>query len=342
MEAGYAIRAPGEWTGGRGQRMPHRRAELREHMTGVNWITDFEWGWRSVVVKKTGAKVPFSSSVVSDVAAWFRFYGAAQGMAPEPGRPFTIAFLPDRARPWYMIWPVVRAAGGRIVDDPAEADIVFQFEDATVSQPGSPPPGFTGRLVNFAATDVSKSKVGEAFEQAFGYPLALDPARHAGPAVEKSEVNGAHDGRIVTCPTPARPGRVYQRVVDNRCAARLGLVEDLRTPTVGGRPAVVFLKRRRVGERFANANAEVVLARPEDVYSPAELEGIGRFCAALGLDWGGLDVLRDASEGRLYIVDANKTDMGPPIALPLSDKLHATRILAKTFRAFVDRPREGG
>jgi hypothetical protein len=55
-----------------------------------------------------------------------------------------------------------------------------------------------------------------------------------------------------------------------------------------------------------------------------------------------LDVLRDATEGRLYIVDANKTDMGPPTALPLSDKLHATRTLAKAFRAFVACPSEGG
>jgi hypothetical protein len=116
----------------------------------------------------------------------------------------------------------------------------------------------------------------------------------------------------------------------------------MRTPTVGGRPACVFLKRRRIGERFANANAEVILARPEDVYSPAEMAAIAAFCDRLGLDWGGLDVLRDATEGRLYIVDANKTDMGPPTALPLADKLHATRILAKAFRAFAVRPSQGG
>ena len=53
-------------------------------------------------------------------------------------------------------------------------------------------------------------------------------------------------------------------------------------------------------------------------------------------------LLRDASEGRLYIVDANKTDMGPPTALPLADKLHATRTLAKAFRVFVARPLEDG
>ena len=276
------------------------------------------------------------------VAAWFRFYAAARAMEPEAGPGFTVAFAPDRARPWYLIWPVIRAAGGRIVDDPAQADILFQFEDSTTGHPLAPPPGIRARPLNFAATDVSKTRVGEAFAQAFGYPLTVDPATHVGPAVEKSEHNGAHDGRIVTCPMQPRPGRVYQRVVDNRCAARPGLVEDIRSPTVAGRPPVVFLKRRRVSERFANANAEVVMARPEDVYSPTELKNIASFCGILGLDWGGLDVLRDANEGRLYIVDANKTDMGPPTALPLAEKLHATRTLAKAFRAVVTHPLEGG
>lgn len=311
-------------------------------MAGVNWISDFEWGWGSVLVKKTGARVHYSRSIAGEVWAWSRYYNAARAMPPEPGPPFTVAFTPDRARPWYLIWPVLRAAGGIIVDDPAQADLLFQFEDSTIGQTPLVPPGFRGRTVNFAATDVSKSRVAAAFEEAFGYPLAVDPARFEGQAVEKSEANGAHDGRIVTCPTPARPGRTYQRVIDNRCLARPGLVEDIRTPTIGGRPTAVFLKRRRIGERFANANAEVVLMRAEDVYSGAEMEGIARFCAALGLDWGGLDVLRDVSEGRLYIVDANKTDMGPPTALPLADKLHATRTLARAFRAFAERAREGG
>jgi hypothetical protein len=286
--------------------------------------------------------VPLSRSILAEVAAWFRFYGAALRMSPEGGRPFSVCFTPDRARPWYLIWPVVRAAGGHIVDDPAEADILFRFEDATLSLMTLAPPVGRARAVNFAAGDVSKSAVSAAFEAAFGYPLTLDPMQHHGQAVEKSEINGAHDGRIVVCPSPPKPGRVYQRLVDNRCAARPGLVEDMRTPTVGGRPACVFLKRRRIGERFANANAEVILARPEDVYSPAEMDCIAAFCGRLGLDWGGLDVLRDASEGRLYIVDANKTDMGPPTALPLADKLHATRILARAFRAFAVRPSHDG
>ncbi len=304
-------------------------------MADINWISDFDWEWGRLRVKKTGAIVPFSKAICGDVLTWFEFYFAVRRAPREPGARFSIAFAPDRPRPWYLIWPVLRLAGARFTDDAARADVVMQFEDVTRPAPVAPPTHARGRLVNFGCNDVSKSRVAAAFEKAFGYSLAVDPATHVGEAVEKSEENGAHDGRVVTCPTSARAGCVYQRVVDNRIAGRSELVEDIRTPTVGGRPPVVFLKRRRVAERFANANVEVVAARPEDVYSQAELSSIAEFTRLLGLDWGGLDVLRDAKEGRLYIVDANKTDMGPPIALPLAEKIDATRVLARAFRAFV-------
>lgn len=304
-------------------------------MAGLNWINDFEWEWGRLRVKKTGAIVPFSKAIRSEVLAWFDFFFAVSRAPREAGARFTIAFAPDRPRPWYLIWPVLRLAGARFVDDLSGADIVMQFEDVTRPHPVQPPRHARGRLMNFDCTDVSKTRVAAAFEAAFGYSLAVDPATHVGEAVEKSEENGAHDGRIVQCPTPPKPGCVYQRVVDNRIEGRPELVEDIRTPTVGGVPAIVFLKRRHLSDRFANANVEVAVAKPEDVYSQAELAAIARFSQLLGLDWGGLDVLRDAREGRLYIVDANKTDMGPPTALPLAEKLHATRVMARAFRAFV-------
>ncbi|MEJ0059634.1 MAG: hypothetical protein WDM79_08725 [Terricaulis sp.] len=307
------------------------------HAEGRNWFRDFRIGVTGLVVKKTGARVPYSPSVIADLLAWFRFFFAAKAMAPL-GAPFTIAFTPERARPWYLIWPTVHAAGGRLVKDAAQADVVMHFDDATFS-PNPPPAGIKAdaRLINFGCRDVSKSKVAEAFEAAFGYPLAIDPATYVGPAVEKSEINGAHDGRIVQCPTLALRGRTYQRVVDAR-GQNPELVEDLRTPTLGGKPACVFIKRRPVTKRFANANSEVEMARVEAIFSADEMAKIEDFARRLGLDWGGLDVLRDKGDGRLYIVDANKTDMGPPIALPLSDKLVATRLLATAFREFVSRP----
>jgi hypothetical protein len=302
--------------------------------TGRVWLKDFEFGLTGITVRKTGARVPYSPSVLRQVSAWFAYFFSARRIEPM-APPFTIAFTPERARPWYLIWAVARAAGARFAKDAAHADVVMHFEDSTYS-PNDPPlrlkPG--ARLINYACRDVSKTNVARASQAAFHAPLAVDPLTHVGPAVEKSEINAAHDGHIVECPTRAAPGRVYQRLVDNRMA-NPAFVEDLRTCTIGGKPVVVFIKRREVSKRFLNTNTEVLLRMPEEVFTPAEMDEIGAFTREIGLDWGGVDVLRDRTDGRLYIVDANKTDMGPPIGLNLPDKLVATRLLAKAFRDFV-------
>ena len=302
--------------------------------SGRVWLRDFDFGLTGLTVRKTGARVPYSPSVIADVSAWFRFFFRWRSMTPIGPR-FSIAFTPERARPWYLIRAVSHLAGAKLAKDIADADIVMQFEDATIS-PNAPParlkPG--AKTINFNCTDISKTRVAAASEVAFGNSLAIDPATHHGPAVEKSEINAAHDGHIVQCPMPAHAGRAYQRLVDNR-SLDLTLVEDLRTCTLGGRPIVVFIKRRPVTKRFQNTNVEVLVRDPKDVFNADEIERIGVFCREIGLEWGGVDVLRDRTDGKLHIVDANKTDMGPPIALNLADKLIALRMLATAFRDYV-------
>jgi hypothetical protein len=300
------------------------------------WLGDIEFGPDGILIKKTGWRAPYSLENVLSVRTWLRYFLAVKLARPLPGPSFTLCFAPDRARPWYLIWPVTRLAGARIVTDPHDADVIMHFEDATYGDAHAPLASQSTTYVNFGCRDVSKTAVARAFEAAFGYPLALDPRTHHGPAVEKCELNGAHDGRIVQCPCEPREGWVYQRVIDNG-AADADLVEDFRTPTIGGKPVCVFIKRRRLKERFANANTESELRTPGECFSPAEIERICDFCARMNLEWGGLDILRDRADGRLYIVDANKTDMGPPIALPFDQKMRATRIMAEAFRAMVGR-----
>jgi hypothetical protein len=81
------------------------------------------------------------------------------------------------------------------------------------------------------------------------------------------------------------------------------------------------------------------MARPEEVFSPEEIQTLGAFCRAMSLDWGGLDILRDRASGRLYVVDVNKTDMGPPIALPFFHKLVAVARVGRALRALITEPR---
>lgn len=307
-------------------------------MTGTLWTSDFHFEGGRVKVRTTGADLALDGGLFTDIALWLAYYIPVRlrGLwvsLTNPGP--RIWFAPDIPRPWYLIWLAGVWAGVRFVRAADRADAAFYFEDRTT---GAPPPAALARQYNFACIDVSKSHVARVFEQVFGYPLTIDPTTWQGPAVEKGEDNGAHDGRLVQCPCPALPDRVYQRVIDTVDGDH---VVDLRTPCVGGVPALVFIKRRPVYDRFANYNSSVALHRPEDLFSPAELATIGRFCAAMKLDWGGLDILRDKTDGRLYVVDVNKTDM-PPLRLPWLQKMDAVAKLAKALTTMINSDFAGG
>lgn len=296
------------------------------------WWRDFELQGGAVHVRKTGARVPIEPGVVGETLAWLRFH-----LAVEAERRSTASdgprlwFAPERPRPWYLIWPAVQLSGLRIAETPDAADLAFVFEDATF---GRVPTGHGLPIINGHCGDVSKSRVANVFAEVSGRALSLDPTRWNGPMVAKSEANGAHDGQVVHGPLTPKPGFVYQRLIDT--VADDGLVEDLRCPTVDGEIAAVFLKRRPVETRFANSNAEVHELDPGAVFEPEERALIRRFCRTFGLEWGGVDVLRDRSSGALWIVDANKTDMGPPTALPLDRKLASARAIGARLRAYCE------
>jgi hypothetical protein len=298
-------------------------------------LHDFDWGLTGVTVRKTGARVPFDHAHLSEVYHWSVYFFTVLLAKRARGGP-VIGFLPDPARPWYLIWPSLFLAGGRAAALGATPDVWMHFEDTTTSENVTLPNDGKPRW-NFQANDLSKSRVAAAFEESFGYALALDPRTGTGMCVEKGEANGIHDGAVVTRPCHPKPGKVYQHLVDNRGTD--GLVEDLRTPTVGGKPVCVYVKRRDVGHRFSNDNSECWLRTVDETFSAAEITSIERFCAILELDWGGLDILRDATSGLIYIVDANRTDMGPPIALPLADKIKSTRQLAGALQHMFETAR---
>jgi hypothetical protein len=286
-------------------------------------------------VHQTGAQIPLTLSFLHDFIRAISYFlplsvwrAARRIVSPGPA----IWFTPHRPHGWYMIWNAAAWIGARMAKRPERADVAFYFEDATE---GRPPQAHGLACINAKCDNVSKSHVAAVFEAVFGYSLAIDPSRAEGPAVEKGEINGAHDGRLVQCPCEPLPGRVYQRLIETGDDAA---VEDLRTPCVGGEPVVVFVKRRPKDQRFANFNTSVQLADPAKVFTAAEREKIAAFAAAMNLDWGGLDVLRDRESGRIYIVDVNKTDM-PPLALSFAAKVRSTRLMGMALERLIKRMR---
>lgn len=305
----------------------------------MSFFGEFKIDGNMLVAKQTGAVIPLTPGFAREawrIASFIWLVNALRASRIVKGREprARISFFPAKPRSYYAIWPVCQLADVRIVSDPAEADLHFYFEDREflLAPPAAPSsrPSF-----NIGCFDIRKSVVARVFEESFGYGFTIDPQAHAGLAVEKSEGNGRHDGRIIECPIERpRPGQVYQRLIDNTFDGREHI--DIRTPVVGGKIPFVYLKRRTANRRFSNDNHRVDLVDAEAMLSKEEQARIARFTAAMRLDFGGLDILRDRGDGRIYIVDANKTDMGPPSALPGPEKLKAMRGLAGAFAEMVD------
>jgi hypothetical protein len=267
-------------------------------------------------------------------SAYCRFYRAKRfytALLSGPGGPFkrvaTLArrlahpramlIYPETPQPDSVVHKICCVLNLRLTRDlAAPADGAMFYEDLeadkTHARPDAAIRALGGRrfVANLGCTDVSKVRVERAFVTEFGYSSFVDPETHAGVCVMKSDLNALHDGRIIRCPAPREPGVVYQKVLNNETGG--GFVVDHRVPVFRGHVPFVYLKHRPLETRFSNTNAFVRIAQPDAVFSADELAGIVRFCAAIGLDYGELDVLRDKADGRIYIIDVSKTPWGPP------------------------------
>jgi hypothetical protein len=307
----------------------------------LGWLSDFEISGGILRVKKTGAVARVNRELIFTVGKWMRYYAVVRAKVAMNWVLGThgpqIWFTPETPRPWYMIRSAMAWSGMRAAKHPEQADFAFYFDDSTWS-PQASSKGL--RAFNFDCRDISKSHVGRIFEQAFGYPLLIDPATHSGPAVEKSEINSLHDGKIIECPRQPRPGYCYQRLVDTSDG---DMITDFRTQCIGRMPVLVWIKTRLPTDRFVSiANIDVQKRNPDEIFSAEEISQICKFLELSGLDWGTLDVLRDRNDGRIYIVDANKTDVGPVLNQSMGDKISSTRHIATSLAQLMARATRQG
>lgn len=285
-------------------------------------------GWILTLPRDFRTRRDFSdNSLSADVLAFL-------GTAFRPGK--TILFFPERPEKQFVSYKLCALLGYAITTNVNRRfDAALRHEDATFFDPAvlrtiPGRPGDSG-VINARLADISKHAVARAFADVFGYGLEVDPTEYRGRIVEKSNRNAAHDGRLLAgpvAPETVRPDCVYQKAIDN--TSEDGLVLDYRLPVHGGRIPLVYLKYRPVETRFSNTNALVRLGSPSEAFSEAELERILSLAAAMGVDYGEFDVLRD-KDGRIYVVDINNTPNGPPNGLPVREAKRAMTLLAKSF-----------
>jgi hypothetical protein len=301
---------------------------------GFNWFSDLRFNWdASITVRKTGVKITLKELTAGELSKFLIYLGMLSVQAAvvrlSGRRRYRVWFTPDRPRPWYVVWSAATLAGVKFVRSAAKADAVFYFEDVTAGTP----PRVAGRSVlNAGVTDISKTRVAEAFGRVAGYDLALDPRTHEGQAVEKNELNGKHDGRLVDCPATPQPGKSYQRFIDSSDGVT---AFDYRTTIINRRPQFVLVKTKPATDRFSIHNVTVMFRELEEVFSAKEIDLIRRFAEEMQLDWGAFDVLRDRSSGRIYVVDVNKTDTGPAVDLSLKCRGRLKRAISRAFRDMI-------
>ena len=220
----------------------------------------------------------------------------------------TLQFYPIRPSPKSSMVRLCARLGLRVGFDPDGPGTVFAWDDRHYFPAAAlrrlPPGAINGRCV-----DVSKSHVDALWEEVAGYGLQLDPTKAAEPIVVKSEENGNHDGRLLMGPLDSvEPGLVYERLVES--LDHDGRIYTVRPLVLGGRLPMAY-EVWRPYPRWFHGGAEVLPARTEDVLSEEERALVLRFAERIGLQYGEVDVLRDRSSGRIYVVDANRTPLRP-------------------------------
>lgn len=215
----------------------------------------------------------------------------------------------------------------------SKADLAIYFENSTLRSHDEEVMKLLHRMkvINLFSRDISKNKVDADFEAIFGYSTKVDPRQHQGMALEKSLENAKHDGRAVECPTETvNPDCIYQRIIDN--SSGLNEVVDIRVPIIGKQIPHVYLKYKLEQYRYTNKVHRSTLHQASELFSAEEILKILAFASLSKLDFGELDILRDKSDGKIYIVDVNNTPFGPPAGLSAHDNKKAIENLAQSFR----------
>lgn len=231
----------------------------------------------------------------------------------------TILFYPQYPSRRSVIYKVLQTLNYNITNNPAKKHhLAIYWENTTYREPDETINALIADnfVINQNCRDISKSTVEKIFKDVFDYSYAIDPKTHEGPLVKKNEVNAYHDGAIVMGPVEPEPGFVYQKLINNNYDNEL--VIDIRVPVFNGKIPFVYKKYKPNSSRFTpyrkskHKRKKAELKTPDQLFSNTEIKNILSFTEKIRLDYGELDILRDADDKKIYIIDVNNTPYGPP------------------------------
>lgn len=112
-------------------------------------------------------------------------------------------------------------------------------------------------------------------------------------------------------------------------------MQEFRVPIIGNQVPFVYRKERLIENRFSSVNTFVEILPRESVFSNKELMQIIEMSRIIGLDVGEMDVLRSKQDGKIYVIDANRTPNGPPNGLSQDNAEKAVQILRRAFEDLI-------
>jgi len=189
----------------------------------------------------------------------------------------------------------------------------------------------TGPILNYKSFDISKKYIDQLSHEIFGYSTVIDPLRHHGRCVKKSNINSMHDGSIITCPIneeEMHEDYIYQILINNKVDNNY--LEEFRVLFYKDHVPFVFQKYKLLHNQFVSKNEKVSIKNPEDVFSEDEIDKLIKLPSRMGLDLAEMDVLRDRDNNKIYIIDVNDT----PGALPINSENIKREALLKMTLAF--------
>jgi hypothetical protein len=211
----------------------------------------------------------------------------------------------------------------------ASANDVVQiwFDDQTKTE--FELPSNTSKILNAQCLDISKKNVEEIQKNIFGYGMEVDPQKHQGKCVVKSDENAVHDGQIIQCPIDHfDETKVYQIVINNEENQSFF---DYRVAVMKDEIIIVYKKFKTEEKRFTNDTYHATICGNENIPQGIQ-NSIIDFCNKIQCDFCELDVLFDQDSKKWFVIDVNKTPYGPPASLNSTEKEKAVNILSDGFR----------
>ncbi len=253
-----------------------------------------------------------------------------------------ILFYPEKPIPFHEIFTLCHLLGYKKVDDLcARYDVAFHWHDTTFTNCDDKlmQLGQRMKVVNIRCRDISKKKVDTVFKELFGYSAMIDPLAFSGPCLKKSDLNSRHAESIVQCPLKiVERNFVYQKLINNTINNKF--IQDIALPIFNRNIPFVYLRCRPFDKRFQVFSSMVQITELEKVVSQGEVEKILFFCRKMGLDYGEIEIIRDADDKKIYILDANKTPVFPLGSISFSHHVTALKKIAAQFERFLLEEKE--